>query len=174
VGWEIGLATMPPLDAVPVEPEPAVANGANGTYIPATLAAGGISPNPLFPLKYGLAYDTNLNVVPWIVSPPASMGDSQPVESSSTGVSCVTQYCTSNTIMFTVSVDGLTWCFVGNDLVDGVYTNYWIKSKILIERTSDFIKWTPVFTNSIGLNTVELFTDNNAPRDKAFYRVMTP
>jgi len=172
VGWYIGLASEPgPLISPPpasnsaqVSSSPAVNTG-----LTSNLAANG------FTLQYGMSYDTNQNMMPWIGTPPTLVSSNTPVEPVGSGnpsVTCDTLYCTSNSAAFTVSADGLTWCFSGSDLADGVYTNYWLGAQtVVIQRTTDFVNWSPIFTNGIGMNTIESFTDPDpSPPPAAFYR----
>lgn len=42
---------------------------------------------------------------------------------------------------------------------------------VVIERTEDFILWTPVFTNTVFRYDVNGWNDNVAPESKAFYRL---
>jgi hypothetical protein len=42
---------------------------------------------------------------------------------------------------------------------------------VVIERTTDFVSWVPIFTNQVATNTVNNFTDSNPPPQAAFYRV---
>src|ERR1035437_5100233 len=45
---------------------------------------------------------------------------------------------------------------------------------IVIERTTDCVLWTPIFTNAVCPdNCPQFFTDTNAPADRGFYRVLT-
>jgi hypothetical protein len=161
VGWQIGLYSMP-LDVVN---PPAVSSIES---MPSSPASG-------FTLQYGMAYDTNRNMTPWIGSPPDFVSSNTPVQSAKSSVVCDTLYSTTNSCYFTVSVDGLTWCFFGDDLEAGNYTYFWIgKQTVTIERTTDFVDWTPIFTNAAcQVNAAQFFTDTNAPADRGFYRVLT-
>jgi hypothetical protein len=45
---------------------------------------------------------------------------------------------------------------------------------VMIERTTDFVQWTPIYTNLYCPdNCPQFFTDTNAPVDSGFYRAMT-
>ena len=160
VGWQIGLYSMP-FDVV---------NPPADSYSESMLS----SPVSGFTLQYGMAYDTNRNLLPWIGSPPAFVSSNTPVQSAKSSVVCDVLSVTTNSVDFTVSVDGLTWCFFGDDLAAGDYTYFWIKSQtVIIERTTDFVDWTPIFTNAAcQINAAQFFTDTNAPADRGFYRVM--
>lgn len=154
VGWEIGVATLPEETVAPFFNPSDTSNGS-------------------FTFQYGLSYDTNFNLSPWVGSPPVFVSNSTSVQSNDAGVTCNTLYYSTNSAMFTVSAHGLTWCFSGTDLANGVYSQYWIQPQtVVIERTTDFVNWTSIFTNNIGLNTLESFTDPDpAPPSAAFYRV---
>lgn len=53
----------------------------------------------------------------------------------------------------------------------GDTTNYLSKIPIILERTTNFINWEPLLTNSIATNTVNQFTDLNPLPERAFYRI---
>jgi hypothetical protein len=45
--------------------------------------------------------------------------------------------------------------------------------EVVIERTTDFVQWTPIFINLYCPdNAAQFFVDTNAPSDRGFYRAM--
>jgi hypothetical protein len=73
----------------------------------------------------------------------------------------------------TVTDWSLTWSDAATQ-VDGPPKGIATLHTIVIERTTDFIRWTPIFTNLYCPdNCPQFFTDTNAPADMGFYRVMT-
>lgn len=42
---------------------------------------------------------------------------------------------------------------------------------VVVERTGDFVTWSPVFTNQVYAGHKQTFTDPDAPADHGFYRL---
>jgi len=138
--------------------------GPVGTYDPST---------GTYYVNYGAVYDAAMNVVPWIGSPPASTNGAI-AQSTNVGVSCTALSSNTNSVSLVVAMQGLIWCFVGSDMADGIWTNYWLQSPtVVIQWTKNYVIWTPLFTNTVTLNTTNTFSDTNAPmRRWRLYRAM--
>jgi hypothetical protein len=170
IGWAI--AEMGPHFVV--TPLSATADGAGSSDIYNSAASASTATNG-FTVYYGLTFDMNQNKTPWVGVAPSPVGSNTPttLTTSTNSVAVNTSYPTDNSVYLTVSVGGLTWCFFSSDLASGNYTWYFVTNQTaVIERTTNMVHWTPIFTNHIGLNTVESFTDPDpAPPAAAFYRL---
>lgn len=115
------------------------------------------------PFQYGL----DVFCTPWVSANtnPAPLIMTQDI------INNTNEYCVAVTVgnmtMFydTTNVDsadtnGDTCCLVTN-----------LPNTVLIERTTAFVSWVPIFTNSqMTAGTALSFVDSNAPPDHAFYR----
>jgi len=134
-----------------------------------------------FSLFYGLGVEftngSTLNVRPWIVTggtTPAGVGSNTMTQGGVIQNVQVNPSLTSTSCVFTVAIDGTTFIYYTPDLngldSNNDYTNTFDPQTVVIQRTTDFVNWTPIFTNGIGLNTIESFTDTNPPASNGFYR----
>ena len=132
-------------------------------------------PVPTTGVSFGMTYGTDSEQGPWIRS-SFNLDDF-------TNAAVVTVADTPDAYSFAWSVNGQWWLYSitsnkgdnGNvtqlDRPPSADTNRY--SEIVIERTTDFVQWTPVFINLYCPdNAAQFFTDTNAPADRGFYRAM--
>ena len=55
---------------------------------------------------------------------------------------------------------------------NGQLYNQYTSNTVVIEKTTDLVNWTPIFTNTgCGIGDDNIFTDSNASQNAAFYRL---
>ena len=119
------------------------------------------NPAPTFTLEYGLATDLR----PWALDgsplpPSPQAGQITSIITDEDALCVFTFAAVGNTIRYS------SWD--GGDLVEVID----LPHTLVVERTTNFVDWQAVWTNScVATNTVELWTDEAAPGDRAFYRV---
>jgi hypothetical protein len=150
---------------------------AYGTINPYTFFFAGLIPpaSPLGhpPLSFSVRYGLDALSAPWIA--PGVAQTTNPFVTFQELTNTATEYACAVTIM-----DRTLFYFTTNvDTEDTAGDETWLVTNtptpVTIERTLDFVSWTPLETNyALAGAPGQTFTDTNAPSDHAFYRLTRP
>ena len=142
-----------------------------GPQLMESLVQSSMPTNPIgFTLQYGLSDQKK----PWIVpgSPLAATPMTSDIINTTNQFTCTVRmpdgtllyYSTTNMTM--IITNGQRWFPTNGDI--SVFVP---PTPVVIYRSTNLLSWTPLFSNNIPTNCVDIFTDTNPPPDSAYYRV---